>query len=278
MNLRQDEIIKNEVLPTLKTEEKDIGIITPYKNNVSKLKEMLDPAITISTIHSFQGRELDTIIFATSDDTVTDFSDDSALINVAITRAKKHFILVATDNKMPKGSNTEALIDYIRYHSKAIVHSNINSVFDLLYKNAAEERKRYLGDKKKISEFDSENLMYSLIIKLLEEHEEQDLDVVPHYPLRYLFNPESSIFSTEESSYMRKDGTHVDFLIYKRIGKVPKLAIEVDGWHYHKKGSRQSERDQIKDSIFTKSGFPLIRFATNGSGEKEVLENALENM
>ncbi len=80
-NLRQDEIIKNEVLPTLKTEEKDIGIITPYKNNVSKLKEMLDPDITISTIHNFQGRELDTIIFATSDDTVTDFSDDSALVN-----------------------------------------------------------------------------------------------------------------------------------------------------------------------------------------------------
>lgn len=103
-NLRQDEIIKNEVLPTLKTEEKDIGIITPYKNNVSKLKEMLDPDITISTIHNFQGRELDTIIFATSDDTVTDFSEDSALINVAITRAKKHFILVATDNKMPKAA------------------------------------------------------------------------------------------------------------------------------------------------------------------------------
>lgn len=100
----------------------------------------------------------------------------------------------------------------------------------------------------------------------------------PHYPLRYLFNHESSIFSTEESSYMRKDGTHVDFLIYKRIGKVPKLAIEVDGWHYHKKGSRQSERDQIKDSIFSKLGFTLIRFATNGSGEKEVLENALKNM
>lgn len=71
------------------------------------------------------------------------------------------------------------MIDYIRYHRKAIVHSHINSVFDLLYKNAAEERERYLGDKKKISEFDSENLMYSLIIKQLEEHEEQNLDVVP---------------------------------------------------------------------------------------------------
>ena len=176
-------------------------------------------------------------------------------INVAITRAKEHFILVATDNKMPKGSNTEALIDYIRYHSKAIVHSHINSVFDLLYKNAAEERKRYLGDKKQISEFDSENLMYPLIMKLLEEHEEQDLDVVPHYPLRYIFNPKSSIFSTEESSYMRKDGTHVDFLIYKRIGKVPKLAIEVDGWHYHKE-RKQAERKRSNQRLnLLKAGF-----------------------
>ena len=29
-NLRQDEIIKNEVLPTLKTEEKDIGHLKEY--------------------------------------------------------------------------------------------------------------------------------------------------------------------------------------------------------------------------------------------------------
>ena len=68
---------------------------------------------------------------------------------------------------------------------------------------------------------------------------------------------------------LSRTGTHVDFLIYKAIGKTPVVAIEVDGFHYHKKGSRQHERDIMKDSIFSKYDLPLLRFKTNGSGEAE---------
>jgi very-short-patch-repair endonuclease len=65
--------------------------------------------------------------------------------------------------------------------------------------------------------------------------------------------------------------THLDFLIYNRVSKKPILAIEVDGFHYHKKGTVQSERDKKKNHILELYGIPFLRFSTNGSGEKENL-------
>ena len=69
--------------------------------------------------------------------------------------------------------------------------------------------------------------------------------------------------------------THLDFLIYNKLGKSPILAIEVDGFAHHKKGTRQAERDEMKDKILEKYDLPLLRFATNGSNEKEQLMSRL---
>ncbi len=72
--------------------------------------------------------------------------------------------------------------------------------------------------------------------------------------------------------------THVDFLIYNRITKAPVLAIEVDGFHYHREGTRQAERDQMKDEIFAKYGIPLLRLSTNGSEEIKKIRSALKTV
>ena len=72
--------------------------------------------------------------------------------------------------------------------------------------------------------------------------------------------------------------THLDFLIYNRISKKPVLAIEVDGFHFHKKGTKQEERDEKKNHILELYGIPLLRFATNGSGEKEKLTAKLDTI
>lgn len=58
-------------------------------------------------------------------------------------------------------------------------------------------------------------------------------------------------------------------LIYSKISKRPIVAIEVDGFHYHKEGTEQAERDKKKNRILELYGIHLMRFATNGSGEKE---------
>ena len=93
---RQLDIIK-EILPKLKTN--DIGIITPYNNQVNLIKENTKD-IEVSTVHKFQGREKDIIIISTVDDEISDFVADSNILNVAISRAKKELIFIVTGNNI----------------------------------------------------------------------------------------------------------------------------------------------------------------------------------
>lgn len=67
--------------------------------------------------------------------------------------------------------------------------------------------------------------------------------------------------------------THLDFLIYNRSGKKPVLAIEVDGYEYHKEDTVQASRDLLKNHIMELYEIPLLRFKTNSSGEeKKIIE------
>jgi|GEM_PF-6349513 hypothetical protein len=50
-----------------------------------------------------------------------------------------------------------------------VEESNIYSVFDLLYKQYEKERLDYFKKHKKISDYDSENIMYHLPNKVLSE-------------------------------------------------------------------------------------------------------------
>lgn len=62
------------------------------------------------------------------------------------------------------------------------------------------------------------------------------------------------------------------------LGKNPVLAIEVDGYEYHKLESRQAKRDATKNEILKKYKIPLIRFSTTGSEEKEKLTKVLREL
>ena len=277
-NLRQAEVIANEILPSLSEKHGSIGIITPYQNNVKLIRNTIKrDDIKVDTIHSFQGREMDTIIFSTSDDIVTDFSDSAMLLNVAVSRAKNHFILVTSSDPQPAKSNINDLISYISYNSFKPVRSGIVSIFDMLYEQSSSARIEFLSKHRKISEYDSENLMFSALENIIGSitFRESGFRIACHYPVRYLFR-DTDLLTDEERLYLSKTGTHVDFLIYRAIGKNPVVAIEVDGFHYHKKGSRQYERDTMKDSIFSKYGLPLLRFKTNGSGEVEQISDFLK--
>ena len=117
----------------------------------------------IDTVHKFQGREKDNIIISTVDDEISDFVDDPNLLNVAISRAKKRLMIVVTGNLQKKERIITELIDYINYNNFEVSDSNVCSVFDYLYSQYKDERDEYLKKHPKISMYDSENLMYSLI-------------------------------------------------------------------------------------------------------------------
>ena len=271
---RQIDVIKNEIVPKYVTDIEETGIIAPYKNQVKALeREFKD--IDAATVHKFQGREKDTIIISTVDDEITDFADDPYLINVAVSRAKKRLLLVVTGNKQVKERNITDLISYIQYNNFEVTDSKIYSIFDYLYKQYTKERNIYLRKHKKISEYNSENLMYALIEDVISADKYACLDVVCHFPMNMLIkNPE--LLNERECRYAMHPSAHIDFLLYNRISKRPVLAIEVDGYKYHKEGTKQAARDLLKNHILELYEIPLLRFQTNGSGEKAKIEETLE--
>ena len=212
---RQIDVIKNEIIPKYVSDPEETGIIAPYKNQVEALsKEITD--IDAATVHKFQGKEKENIIISTVDDEISDFADNPYLINVAVSRAKKKLMLVVTGNEQSKEHNITDLIDYIQYNNFEVAESKIYSIFDYLYKQYTEERVAFLKKHKKISEYDSENLMYSLIEEIIADNKYSSLDVVCHFPLNMLIkNPE--LLNEPECQYAMNVATHLDFLIYNRI-------------------------------------------------------------
>jgi superfamily I DNA and/or RNA helicase len=278
MNQRQIDIITQEIIPQQQLENIPFGIVTPYRNQTVALQSIFKGTdIVADTVDKFQGRENDVIILSTVDNEISEFTDNANRLNVAISRAKDQLILVVNGNENEKDNNISDLIRYIDYNNFTIIESQLHSIFDYLYKGYEEKRRALLSEQKKKSVFDSENLMYLLIKEVLSQDEFSKYGVVLHFPLRNLLLDYDRL-STEEEQYARHHATHLDFLIYNKLGKNPVLAIEVDGYEYHKKESRQSQRDAMKNEILKKYGVPLLRFSTTGSGEKEKLIDKLRQL
>lgn len=145
----------------------------------------------------------------------------------------------------------------------------------MLYQGYVEQRKVYLQKHKRVSEYDSENLMYSVIQEVLSEEAFSSIGCAVHVYLATLVKDYAPL-TEEERKYARNPLTHVDFLLFNQMDKQPVLAIEVDGTGFHEAGSKQAERDMKEISILEKCGVPLLRLRTDGSGEKEKIKNALK--
>lgn len=276
-NQRQIDVIMNEVIPqqNLDTRHGSVGIVTPYRNQTNALQSAFaDTSIKADTVDKFQGRENDIIVLSTVDNEVGEFADNANRLNVAISRAIDQLIVVVSAADIERDTNIGDLIRYIRYNNIEIIQSRIYSVFDYLYNGYAEKRRALLGRHKRISEFDSENLMYILIEDILKYERFSRYDVAVHVPLKMIVR-DTDKFDDNERRYAMNILTHVDFLIFDKLDKSPHLAIEVDGVSYHKSGTRQAERDKLKNAILDKCGLKWIRLKTNESGERQRLVDAL---
>ena len=271
-NQRQIDEIKKVILPELQSI--DVGIISPYNNQKDKMEEQIQ-GLSISTVHKFQGMEKDDIIISTVDNEITEFSDDPNMLNVAVSRAKKRLRIVVSDNEKNKNTNIGELVRYIQYNNFEVQQSNINSIFDLLYKGHEQKRREYLQRHKKVSEYDSENLMQALIEDILKAGCFSHLDVVSHYQLSNVIRDPGKL-NEEERRYVMNPMTHLDFVIFDRFDKTLVLTVEVDGYDFHKKGTRQHERDEMKNTVLDRYEIPFIRFSTVGSGERELLTEKLK--
>ena len=128
---------------------------------------------------------------------------------------------------------------------------------------------------KRVSEYDSENLMHSVIQEILSDEPFSSIGCAVHFSLATLVKDYAPL-TEEERKYARNPLTHVDFLLFNQMDKQPVLAIEVDGTGFHEAGSKQAERDMKKNSVLEKCAVPFLRLRTDGSGEKEKIRTALK--
>jgi len=248
-----------------------VGVVAPYRNHAVMLQKQLPSGAEADTIHKFQGREKEAIIFNTVKNKIGAFIDNPNLINVAVSRAIKEFIVVKSASmELPHGTNIGDLIRYMCYTTdpnETIVQGRICSVFDLLYKEYNQAFISFLSSNKNMKGSPAEIIIHKLLSEtiLLNNPQFLSIDMVREYKLVDLirdFKP----FSEDEIRFIRNN-SRIDFLLYNKIDKTPVLAIEVDGVSFHDNILQQG-RDNKKDYILKMIGLPLLRLSTDGHNEE----------
>lgn len=280
INQRQIDEIAHSILPELgeNVDSSSVGIISPYRDQKKLLeRNSMCCGIEIDTIHKFQGREKDNIIITTVDNEISNFTDNPNMLNVAISRAKKKIRIVVSESENNDNTNIGDFIRYIKFNNFEVAEGKVFSVFDLLYKEYSKELVQFMKESKNVSRYNSENIMNDLIGKVLGFNEFSSLGYVMQLPLKMILN-NLELLEDEEVRYAMNIGTHVDFLVFRKVDRSPVVAIEVDGYSFHKNGTRQAERDKMKNSILEKYSIPLIRFNTTESNEEERLVGRLREI
>ena len=252
------------------------GFIAPYNAQVSLSRKRLPADFVKDTVHKFQGRECDEIVFSTvldksrSSQDSLDFVDDPHLVNVAVSRAKQRFTLVTGDEVFASGpGHIAALVRYMEYYADdaQISRAPVVSAFDLLYKEYDQSLERLNarlrpGD----SEYKSEQIVAQLLREALALPAFQGVMFHTQVRLAQLVSSANEALAPREREFIRQQAS-CDFVLYFRVGKAPLGVIEVDGESHA--DARQSERDALKNNILKTSGVPLLRLSTVESHVEE---------
>ncbi|TDW69668.1 AAA domain-containing protein [Kribbella pratensis] len=285
-NQREVDVIVNEVIPEdcAGVPRDQIGVTTPYRKQAGKVVEQFVDAIEkleADTVHRYQGRQKDTMIMTTVLDetwrgqTGLAFVDDPQLVNVAVSRAVRKFILVTNHSLLSRSRYIRDLIGYIDYQALdiGVVDSSIVSVFDLLYRDY-NKRLRLLAGRLRNEQKRSEDIIWTVLHDILADAKYQHLTARAQILLRNLFLGDRPL--TEAQTTYIANRASVDFVVYNRVSNQPLLAIEVDGFAFHEKDPVQLARDKLKDEIFLAYEMPLRRLPTTGSDEVARIRMALD--
>ncbi|WP_062428803.1 DEAD/DEAH box helicase, partial [Treponema endosymbiont of Eucomonympha sp.] len=208
VNQRQIDVIKQELIPQQKLDISNgsVGIVTPYRNQTNALQSAFaGTAITADTVDKFQGRENDVIVLSTVDNEVGEFADNANRLNVAVSRAITQLIVVVSAADSERDTNIGDLVRYIKYNNREVVKSEVRSVFDYLYRSYTKERETLLAKQKRVSEYDSENLIFALISGVLKGERFLKYSVAVHVPLKMIIRDVSKL-SKDEKRYTANGG------------------------------------------------------------------------
>ena len=257
------------------------GYIAPFRAQVSLSDKHLPADFVNDTVHKFQGRECDEIVFSTVLDKKRynqaqgrlDFVDDPHMINVAVSRAKHRFTLVTGDEVFTENNgHIAALIRYISYYAQdeQIVRAPVVSAFDLLYHEYDQSLARLNARlRPEDSRYKSEQIVAQLLREVLSAPACQALKYHTQIRLEKLASPTNSDWTETQRAFMRR--ASCDFVLYFKVGKTPIGVIEVDGgYHDH---PVQAARDIMKNEILNKCRIPILRLRTVDSGIKQRIGN-----
>ena len=284
-NQRELDVIIQEVLdaPEFAMEQGNIGIVTPYRKQADEAGRLISGGVQSDTVHKYQGREKDTMIMSTvlsgtRGEYSLDFVDDPQMINVAVSRAIRQFVLV-TDHDLfyKKGKDIGDLIRYIQYSTfdENVIESQIVSVFDLLYRNYSSKLLRLKAKMKSSAPYKSEEALRVQLEDILSKEEFHRFAYAQQVLLRNLLN-DTGLLTPEELRYVNNRAS-LDFVVFYKQDKACVLVIEVDGFAFHENKPEQLARDELKDNVLRKYGIRVLRLPTNGSGEDEKIRNALRD-
>ncbi|PYY82865.1 helicase [Pseudomonas sp. TKO26] len=246
------------------------GYIAPFRAQVTLSDTHLPTDFVKDTVHKFQGRECDEIVFSTVLDkkrynqaqTRLDFVDDPRMINVAVSRAKQRFTLVTGDEVFTANNgHIAALIRYISYYAQdeQIVRAPVVSAFDLLYREYDQSLARLDARLRSTdSRYKSEQIVAQLLREALSAPACQALKYHTQIQLDKLASPSSLDWTEPQRAFMRR--ASCDFVIYFKVGKKPIGVIEVDGGYHDR--PVQAARDAMKNEILARSGLPILRLRT----------------
>jgi len=259
------------------------GFIAPFRAQVELSETCLPADFIKDTLHKFQGRECDKIVFSTVLDEKRgsrqrlNFVDDPCMVNVAVSRAKNRFTLVTGENVFTSNnSHVGALRRYIEYYAPddQIIRSPVVSAFDLLYRKS--DPSLYPLEARlnsKDSSYKSEQIVACLLRDVLLSERYQALYFKREKWLDQVALLTNPALSEAERKFMR-DGSRCDFVLYENAGgKRPLGVIEVDGGNHNT--PVQMRRDDLKNSILAKCGVPILRLRTVEARIEERIEEFL---
>lgn len=286
-NQREIEVIEKEVIPQTCADipRGEIGIVAPYRAQVTEVGAILLEDLAeaeADTVHRFQGREKQAVVMSTVLDETCDgrrgvqFVDDPRLVNVAVSRAKRRFILVTNHDMLPTSRHLRDLMDYMRYQDplSAPRRSEVVSVFDLLYQHYSQRLDAFASRLRGEMEFRSEDIVWTLLREMLEEARYDELEVIPQVLIRHLL-PSLSGLTEEQATYVRNRSS-LDFVVYRRVSRKVLLAVEVNGTAYHEHRPDRRAKDELKLQIMDLANIPLVTLRTTDTGVEERLRLALD--
>ena len=221
-----------------------VAVITPFRRQAQMIRRVLSEQdldfVKVGTIHTFQGDEKDTVILScamtesTTQGTFDWVKNNQELINVGVTRAQQHFIMIAdraqiTRLSQGKTNDLLELMQYVGKQGQTRISARESQLFQSKVKNF-----KYFNTAAEDEFLKTLLHIKSVFGQILVEQKVKITDVL-------------ELDAGDRKLFMYGNQAHFDFVIYD-LSHRPLLAVEVGGTE-HFNDVKVRSRDQKKRQI-----------------------------